>query len=93
MSAVPLSRPSTVDRLAACVSRITVRYGSSRPRYRKRNYEMTGYPEGHGEKIWIFSNVRSKQVAYSHFPVLDVRCLDIAMCPLSFGGSALRLGY
>lgn len=74
MNAVPLSRPSTLDRLAVCVSRISVRHSSGRPRYRKPKPELTGYPEGHGEKIFIFSNVRSKQVAYSHFPVLDVRC-------------------
>ena len=74
MSAVPLSRPSVIDRLAAGVSRISVRHGSSRPRYRKPKPELTGYPEGHGEKIWLFSNVRSKQVAYSHSDVLDVRC-------------------
>ena len=51
-----------------------MRHSSGRPRYRKPKPELTGYPEGHGEKIFIFSNVRSKQVAYSHFPVLDVRC-------------------
>lgn len=73
MSAVPLSRPLTVDRLAVGVSRISVRHGHYKPRYRKPQPEMTGYPEGHGEKIWIFSNVRSKQVVYSHDRVLDVR--------------------
>lgn len=73
MSAVPLLRPSTLDRLAAGVSRISVRHSSGRAPYRKPAPELTGYPEGHGEKIWIFSNVRSKQVAYSHTAVLDVR--------------------
>lgn len=73
MSAVPLSRPLTVDRLAVGVSRISVRHGHYKPRYRQPKPEMTGYPEGHGEKIWIFSNVRSKQVVYSHDRVLDVR--------------------
>lgn len=74
MSAVPLSRPlTTVDRLVAGVSRISVRHSSGRPRYRKPQPELTGFPEGHGEKIFVFSEVRSKMVAYSHSPVLNVR--------------------
>jgi hypothetical protein len=35
--------------------------------------ELAGHPAGHGERIWIFDNVLSKQVVYSHTGVLDVR--------------------
>jgi hypothetical protein len=79
MSAAPLTRPSVVAQLSAGVSRITVRYGHWRPRYRKPQPELTGYSEGHGEQIWLFDNVRSKQVVYSHSPVLDVR---LSFCSL-----------
>ncbi|SPO02750.1 uncharacterized protein DNG_05425 [Cephalotrichum gorgonifer] len=72
MSAVTLARPATVDQLAIGISRISVRHGHWKPRYRKPQPELTGYPEGHGEKIWVFNELRSKLVVYSHTPVLDV---------------------
>lgn len=36
-------------------------------------YELTGPRESHGEKIWIFDHLLSKQVVYSFSSLLDVR--------------------
>ncbi len=73
MNAVPLTRPRLLDQLAIGISRITVRHGHWKPRYKKPQPELTGYAPDHGEKIYIFNHVRSQQVVYSHSPVLNVR--------------------
>ncbi|KIH92152.1 hypothetical protein SPBR_03089 [Sporothrix brasiliensis 5110] len=39
-------------------------------RYRQPKPELTKFPEGHGEQIWVYNNIVTNQVVYSHTPVL-----------------------
>ncbi|CAK7204942.1 hypothetical protein SEUCBS139899_007704 [Sporothrix eucalyptigena] len=39
-------------------------------RYRQPKPELTKFPEGHGEQIWIFNHIVTNQIVYSHTPVL-----------------------
>ncbi|CAK7227947.1 hypothetical protein SBRCBS47491_006738 [Sporothrix bragantina] len=39
-------------------------------RYRQPRPDLTKFPEGHGEQIWIFNHIVTNQIVYSHTPVL-----------------------
>lgn len=71
MNASPAS--SIVGRLSIGISRVSIRHGHATPRFRPARPELTGFEPGHGERIWIFNNIESNQVIYSHGPAMDVR--------------------
>ena len=39
-------------------------------------------PEGHGERIWVFSHRRSDQIVYSFDEKLNVSVLNLAIYPI-----------
>ncbi|KAL1897664.1 hypothetical protein Sste5346_003972 [Sporothrix stenoceras] len=39
-------------------------------RYKQPKPELTKFPEGHGEQIWIYNHIVTNQVVYSHSPTL-----------------------
>lgn len=41
-------------------------------RYKEPKPDLTKFPEGHGEQIWIYNHIVTNQVVYSHSPVLRV---------------------
>lgn len=62
---------------ASAAARTTVlglRAASTLKRRRQPRPELTKFPEGHGEQIWIFNHIMTNQVVYSHTPVLRVGC-------------------
>ncbi|PKS12953.1 hypothetical protein jhhlp_000294 [Lomentospora prolificans] len=90
MSAVPLARPSLASQLSQLTfgfSRISIRQGHYKARFRKPKPELTGYTEDHGEKIWVFHEVRSKQIVYSHSNVMNAHK---ALKQLPFAGKKTK---
>ena len=47
-------------------------------RYRQPKPELTKFSEGHGEQIWVYNNIVTNQVVYSHTPVLRVRSPNLS---------------
>ena len=67
------SPASIVGRLSIGISRVSIRHGHTKPKFKRYQPELTGFEPGHGERIWVFNNLESNQVVYSHGPVMDVR--------------------
>ncbi|KAL0930974.1 mitochondrial 54S ribosomal protein mL67 [Colletotrichum truncatum] len=68
MNSVPVFRFS---QLSFGVSRTSIRHGHVQSRRRVPQPELTKFPEGHGEQIWVWSHLTSNQVIYSHTKQLD----------------------
>ncbi|KAL2752723.1 hypothetical protein ACRALDRAFT_1072583 [Sodiomyces alcalophilus JCM 7366] len=68
MNSIPIFRFS---QLSVGVSRTTVRHGHTLPRKRTPHPELTHFPPGWGEQIWVWNHVLLKQIVYSHTKVLD----------------------
>lgn len=73
MNSATRVRPAQLPDIARLCLR-TLHNGKKKP--------TTGFqgPDGHGEKIWVFSHRRSDQIIYSFKEQLDVR--DASNCPL-----------
>lgn len=85
MNASPAS--SIVGRLSIGISRVSIRHGHATPRFRPARPELTGFEPGHGERIWVFNNIESNQVIYSHGPAMDS---NRALRQIPFNGKKLK---
>lgn len=63
----------SVGQLAMGVSRMSVRHGHAKPRWKQPRPDLAGHAPGHGEKIYIFTNIATDEIVYSHTKVLNVR--------------------
>lgn len=73
MNPSPASVVGTLDRLSIGIARVSIRYGSTGVRFRKKNNAWTGFERGHGENIYVFTHAQKGMIIYSHDPVLKVR--------------------
>ncbi|OLN87822.1 hypothetical protein CCHL11_00530 [Colletotrichum chlorophyti] len=60
-----------LSQLSIGVSRTSIRHGSTLPRRRVPQPELTKFEPGHGEQIWVYSHLTSNQIIYSHSKQLD----------------------
>ncbi|EFX00148.1 hypothetical protein CMQ_7150 [Grosmannia clavigera kw1407] len=65
-----MSGRPTVTMAASATSFLGARAASTFKRFHRPNMELTKFPDGHGEQIWIFDNIATNQVVYSHTPIL-----------------------
>ncbi|CAI4219532.1 unnamed protein product [Parascedosporium putredinis] len=66
---------------------MSIRQGHYKSRFRQPQPELSGYAEGHGERIWVFHQVRTHQIVYSHSHVLDAHK---ALKQIPFAGKKTR---
>lgn len=71
MTTPPASVVGILDRLSIGVSRVSIRHAST-TRYKKKNYDWTGFKPGHGENIYVYNHIENGMIVYSHEPSLKV---------------------
>ncbi|KKA31050.1 hypothetical protein TD95_002957 [Thielaviopsis punctulata] len=62
----------SIGQLGLGVSRTSVRFGHTKPRWKLPRPDLAGHAPGHGEKIYIFTNIATDEIVYSHTKVLNV---------------------
>ncbi|KAM0284386.1 hypothetical protein ACHAQH_001962 [Verticillium albo-atrum] len=70
MNSAPIFRFSQLS-LSAGIARTTLRNGHTWSRRRTAKPELSNFAPGHGEQIWVWHNVTSHQIIYSHTQHLD----------------------
>lgn len=72
MNSSPLCAVRIVGRLSIGVSRQSIRHGHIY-RYKEKQPQLTGFEQGHGEQIWVFTHIVTNMIIYSHQKFLKVR--------------------
>ncbi|KAG8166109.1 hypothetical protein KVR01_004661 [Diaporthe batatas] len=70
MKSSPASVVGILGRLSTGVSRVSIRHGHTMPRRRQPRYELTGFKQGLGERIWVHHHIAKGMIIYTHEPEL-----------------------
>ncbi|KAJ2906688.1 uncharacterized protein MKZ38_000424 [Zalerion maritima] len=71
----PLRPLSAFSQLSIGVSRTSIRLGSTRRRWKRPRPDLTGFEPGWGEKIWIWREMHTNHVVYSHGEQMKVHAI------------------